>query len=300
MSPNDTLLPPPPDNRLFATMVALSLVAHVVLIALVRFGPIDPRTLFNRAPLDIILVNAHTTRAPLSAEQLAQANLDGGGNTDEANRHIKSPLPSQQVNDAQQELSLASQRVTLEEARQRRLLSEFRDAPKLAAEAARLVPEPADTGLDVDALKRQASEIARLEGEIARELEAYQRKPHKAFVGARTKGVVEAHYVDAWRMKIERIGTLNYPTDGRGQRLSGRLLVTVEIRADGTLGSVEINHSSGNPALDEAAIRIVRQSAPFPPLPGGIRDETGKPADILAITRSWTFARNGVETSGAN
>jgi protein TonB len=63
---------------------------------------------------------------------------------------------------------------------------------------------------------------------------------------------------------------------------------------------VDINHSSGKPALDEAAIRIVRQSAPFPPLPGGIRDETGKPADILAITRSWTFARNGVETSGAN
>lgn len=300
MSPDNALLPPPPDNRLFATMVAASLAAHVLLIGIVRFGPVDPRTLFNRAPLDIILVNAHSPRQPLKADQLAQANLDGGGNTDEANRHIKTPLPSQQVVDAQQELSQASQKVVEAEARQRRLLSNLHDAPSLSADAAHLLPQPADTGLNIDAIKRQASEIARLEGEIARENEAYQSKPHKAFVGARTKGVVEAHYVDAWRLKIERIGTLNYPADGRGQRLSGKLLVTVEIRADGTLGSVEINRSSGNPALDEAAVRIVRQSAPFPPLPQGIRDETGKPADILAITRAWTFARGGNELGGAN
>lgn len=298
MSFADNLTPPPPDNRLFSVTVGLSLLLHVVFIYLVHFGPVDPRTLFNRAPLDIVLVNAHSARAPTKAEQLAQANLDGGGNTDTANRHIKTPLPAQQTDANSQELTFAAQQVKDQEERQRRLLSELDSAPKLPTDT-HANPQPADSKLNMDALKRQAAEIARQQGEIAREIEAYQSKPHKAFVGARTKGVVEAHYVDAWRIKIERIGTLNYPMDGRGQRLSGKLLVTVEIRADGSLASVEINHSSGNPALDEAALRIVRQSAPFPPLPSGILDETGKPADILAITRAWTFSR-GDNQMGTN
>ncbi|WP_374347341.1 energy transducer TonB [Chitinimonas sp.] len=290
MSSNDAFTPPPPDNRLFTITVVLSVLVHALTIGLLRFGDIDPRTLFNSAPLDIVLVNAHSTRAPLKAEQLAQANLEGGGNTDLANRHIKTPLPAQQLLDASSELSQSSQQVLNEEARQSRLLSQLNDASRLIADAAKPESQP-NKGVNPDAQKRQASEILRQEGEIAREIEAYQSKPHKAFVGARTKGVVEAQYVDGWRSKIERVGTLNYPSDGRGQRLTGRLMVTVEIRADGTLAAVEINRSSGNKELDEAAIRIVKQSAPFPRLPAGIVDAAGKPADILAITRAWTFAR---------
>ncbi|HBA66885.1 MAG TPA: energy transducer TonB, partial [Methylococcaceae bacterium] len=41
-----------------------------------------------------------------------------------------------------------------------------------------------------------------------------------------------------------------------------------------------------NPALDEAAIRIVRMSAPFPPLP----QELLKELDVLVITRVWKFS----------
>lgn len=294
MSSVDTLTPPPPDNRLINTMMGISLLAHVVVIGLVRFGPVDPSKLFNRAPLDIVLVNSHSPHAPTKAEQLAQANLNGGGNTDTANRHIKTPLPAQDVDATSAELTLASQQVKDQEERQRRLLSELQNANKLLADA-HAAPNPTDDKLKTDAQQRQASEIARQQGEISREIDAYQSRPHKAFVGARTKGVAEAQYVDKWRGKIERIGTLNYPADGHGQRLSGMLIVTVEIRADGTLGAVEVNRSSGNRALDEAALRIVRQAAPFPPLPPAIFDASGKPADILSITRAWTFSRGDIQ-----
>jgi protein TonB len=298
MSRDDSLFPPRPDNRLFTGMVGFSMLVHVLVIVLVRFHPVDPRTLFNSAPLDIVLVNAHSTRAPLKADQLAQANLDGGGNTDQANLHIKTPLPSQQIEQNSPELNVASRRVVEEEARQSRLLSQLESSTHLANDPAKPLTQPNDKGQVTDEQRRQASEIQRQEGEIAREIEAYQSKPHKAFVGARTKGVVEAHYVDDWRNKIERIGTLNYPTDGRGQRLSGRLMVTVEIRSDGSLVAVEVNRSSGNRELDEAALRIVRQAAPFPRLPVGIVDAAGKPADILAITRAWTFARGDNQLGG--
>lgn len=288
----DTLETPRPRNQLFTLAVGLSLLVHVVSIGLVHFSPPDPRTLFNRAPLEIVLVNARSKTAPTKADVLAQANLDGGGNTDEANRRIKTPLPAQQVENPSPELTQAAKRQEEQEARLRKLLDQVQNAPKLSAEAARNNPTPSNTPLDLNALRQQASEIDRKEGEIARELAAYQTRPRKAFVGARAKGVVEARYVDDWRIKVERIGTLNYPTDGRGQRLSGKLLITVEIKSDGSLGAVTIDRSSGNRDLDEAAKRILRMAAPFPVLPQGILDDTGKPADILSITRAWTFSRS--------
>jgi protein TonB len=65
--------------------------------------------------------------------------------------------------------------------------------------------------------------------------------------------------------------------------------VTVEIRADGSLEKVELNRPSGKRVLDEAAVRIVQLAAPFAPFPPEIRQDT----DILSITRTWDFTREG-------
>jgi len=300
MPTDAALTSPPPSNTLFTATVVLSLLAHVVVIGVVKFGPPDPRTLFNRMPIEILLVNAKGKVPPAHPKALAQTDLDGGGNVDTPDMHIKTPLPAQQVDNPSDELSLASQRVTDEEERQRKLLSALKDAPKLDADAAHPTPVKTEVGLDVDAIKRQASEIERKEGEIAQEIQAYQSKPHKAFVGISTKGVAEAHYVDAWRGKIERIGTLNYPLDTAGHRLAGSLQVTVEILADGSLGKVTLDRSSGNPDLDAAAERIVRMAAPFSALPPGILDSSGHRADILSITRRWTFTHAGNQMEFGN
>lgn len=83
---------------------------------------------------------------------------------------------------------------------------------------------------------------------------------------------------------------MNFPLDAQGKKLYGTLQITVEIRADGMLEKVEIDRSSAKPALDEAALTIVRRAAPFAPLPSGILDATGRPAEILSITRYWTFS----------
>ena len=71
----------------------------------------------------------------------------------------------------------------------------------------------------------------------------------------------------------------------RNQGLSGSLNVAVAIRPDGSLYSVQILKSSGNPIMDEGAIKIVRLSAPFAPLPQDLLRDI----DILVITRSWRF-----------
>src|SRR5205085_10812234 len=96
-----------------------------------------------------------------------------------------------------------------------------------------------------------------------------------------------AQYVDSCRIKTERIGNLNYPEEAKSRRIYGSLQLTVAIKADGEVESIEINRSSGQKVLDQAAIRIVHLAAPFERFPDNVRADT----DILHITRTWTFTR---------
>jgi protein TonB len=127
--------------------------------------------------------------------------------------------------------------------------------------------------------------MARLQAQIAQSWDAYQQRPRRQFVGARTQEYRFARYVEDWRAKIERVGNLNYPDEARRQRVYGALLLTVSIRRDGTVDSIEVNRSSGFRVLDQAAVRIVELAAPFAPFPPDIARDT----DVLSITRTWSF-----------
>ncbi len=129
--------------------------------------------------------------------------------------------------------------------------------------------------------------VAKLEARIGRQLDEYSKRPRKVHIGTRAREYRFAQYAEDWRQKVERIGTLNYPDDARG-RIYGSLVMTVEIRADGTLERVEIDRSSGHDVLDRAAAEIVRMAAPYSPFPPDIRDDT----DRVVITRTWTFTNS--------
>jgi protein TonB len=104
-------------------------------------------------------------------------------------------------------------------------------------------------------------------------------------VGARAAESRFAQYVEDWRLKIERIGNLNYPEGARG-RIYGSLRLTVSLKPDGSIDDVQIDRPSEHRILNEAALKIVRLAAPFGPFPAEIRKDT----DLLVITRTWTFA----------
>ena len=73
--------------------ILASILVHAAVLSL-RFAFPDASRL--RSPpqtLDVILVNSKSATRPAEAQALAQANLDGGGNTDE-NRRAKTPLPA--------------------------------------------------------------------------------------------------------------------------------------------------------------------------------------------------------------
>ena len=71
-----------------------------------------------------------------------------------------------------------------------------------------------------------------------RDPRAYQQRPKRHFVGARTAEYRFAQYVDNWRLKIERIGNLNYPEEAKARKIYGSLQLTVAIKANGEVEDV--------------------------------------------------------------
>ena len=276
-----------PRDRALHMALGLSILLHGALLS-VHFGfPDYLRWKSANAPLEVVLVNAKTREKPTSADVLAQANLDRGGNVDER-RRAKTPLPVTEPRKPGKDLAQAQRRVRQLEEQQRRLLAQARESaarvpvetpkPPAAAE------EPArPSGRDLADLSLAAM---RLQAQIDRQIEEYQKRPRKKFIGARATEYRFAQYEEDWRTKVERIGTLNYPAEARC-KLYGNLRLTVTIRPDGTVQSIELDRSSGLKILDAAAFKIVRMATPFAAFPPEIRKDT----DLLVITRTWFFGR---------
>ena len=264
-----------------------SVAFHAFAIVGLGFKVIDPRG-FD-APhnvMDVVLVNAKSATKPVKADALAQANLDGGGNTDQK-RRASSPFPVMESRESAPEVKQAQSRVQQLEREAAELMTRLKSQAAVApADPVAEKNEKSDkTAQD---LIEKSLEIQRLEAQIRRDYQAYQERPRKKFVGARASEYRFAMYVDNWRQKVERVGNLNYPDEARRRKLYGSLQLTVGLKPDGEVESIEINRSSGHKVLDQAALRIVRLAAPFDRFTDAIRADT----DILYITRTWIFTRS--------
>ena len=270
-------------RRNLTLALAASLLLHALVLA-IRFTPPDFMDKARERALEVILVNSKSKAKPDKAQAKAQTNLDGGGNTDE-DRRAKTPLPPSPRTREGDQLIEAQRRVAELEAQSRQQMTRLKGDRAVSPDKSKpdpvTAPEPNVSGAD---LASSAMAIARLEGQIARQMEEYNQRPRKKFIGARVEEYRFAQYVEDWRQKIERIGNLNYPDAAKG-RLYGSLVLTVVIKANGDLERVEVNRSSGQSLLDDAARRIVRMAAPYAAFPESIRRDT----DILEITRTWTF-----------
>jgi protein TonB len=274
-------------SRVLTASVAASLLLHAILLSTHFKFPAELRWKSGEQALEVIVVNARTQQRPARSDALAQAHLDGGGDTDQP-RRAKSPLPVIDPRAPGRDLAQAERRVRELEAQQRKLLAQSRrPAPPVPVAGARPAPahEPAPErgGRDLEDLSLIAM---RLQAEISRNLDAYQKRPRKKFIGANAVEYRFAQYEEDWRRKVERVGTVNYPSSARG-KVYGNLRMTVTLRADGNVEAVELDRSSGAKVLDDAAFRIVRMASPYAAFPPDIRRDT----DLLVITRTWFFGR---------
>ena len=272
-------------ERLGATLV-LSLLVHGMVILGVGFA------LNEAAPvlptLDVILTEASTALTPEQADFLAQASNRGGGEHDEARR----PRDRQTGKLPQAETGVApapmrAQAPTPSPPPRARIVSSTQGREQVArAEATPPVelPRPPEGERNID---RELA-MARLAAEIHQDRERYAKRPNRKFVSASTREYEYAAYLRGWVDRVERIGNLNYPDEARRRRLAGQVVISVAIRRDGSVERAEVVDSSGQPLLDQAALRIVRLAEPYPPLP-----VTAEDVDVLHVTRTWQFLPGG-------
>jgi protein TonB len=262
--------------------IGVSTFLHVAVLSL-HFKFPDASRAFQDKALDIILVNSKSARKPTKAQALAQANLDGGGNTED-DRRATTPLPPSARQQSGAELEQAQRRVQELEAQQQRLMANTRSKTTVTPQPDKEAQPDPTPGLSGRDMAQSALAMARLEAEISKNVDEYNKRPRMKFVGTRTDEYRFAQYIEDWRLKVERVGTLNYPEAAKG-KLYGTLVMTVMIKNDGTVDKVEINRSSGHKLLDDAARRIVAMAGPYAVFPPDIR----KDYEILAISRSWNF-----------
>jgi periplasmic protein TonB len=121
-------------------------------------------------------------------------------------------------------------------------------------------------------------------------------KRDELWVTPDTRAATLAPYLDAWRRKVERIGTIHYPTVARNLGVRASPVVEVGISANGTLDKAVIRRSSGYPELDQAALAILKLASPFDPFPPELAHEYR----VLRFAYEWQFVGGRVEAGGVS
>lgn len=300
----------------FSMTLCLAIITHAVVVLGITFSAedkIQPRY----DTMEVTLVQQKSQK-PEEAKLLAQANLEGGGDTAEKvtpstplpppfpdeKAEIATPPPKETTKsepspktenenisetppastDTKEVIAVASteKEVSLSEQIDKKNQPNKKQPAKPEKPEIE-IPTPTATALLTNSFK-----IASLSAEIKRKLEAKAERPRRKFISASTQEYNYAAYMEAWRAKVERVGNLNYPDEARKRKLSGSLILDVALNPDGSVNQIIVRQSSGFKFLDDAAIRIVELASPFAPFPENIRAET----DILHITRTWQFLNN--------
>ena len=166
--------------------------------------------------------------------------------------------------------------------------------PKITQPAEKPQPVAKPTPPAQHGAGRRGLDSAALLGQVA-DLETEQRRPTQA-AGGRVRrvsptetGSAAGFYAADWARKVTRVGEMNFPDAARRLNTSAGPSLEVAIAADGSLREVRIARSSGYAELDEAARRIVKLAAPFPPFPPELRQDV----DLLRIAAPWRFDPGG-------
>ena len=275
------------SNDSFAVSLLMALGLHGLVLLGVGFV-LDFKPLTHPLEsLDVVLVNWRSESQPDEADFLAQASQQGGGESNEASRPSQentgaSPGPANGDDPMDQQEQTSS----VADAAREQVLIENEQAEFAQQITAIEQPEPP---LPSAALLMQESMVmAKLQPGIQRDRESQSKLPRRKWISANTREYEFAAYMQAWVAKVERVGNLNYPEEIRRLKLTGDLVMTVGINADGSVENIEIQRSSGTPQLDLAATRIVRLAGPYSPLPEHINTSV----DVLHITRTWRFSRD--------
>jgi len=258
----------------FRFALCASILIHILFLSF-PWGVVELQNRRLNTPLSVVLVNASNKIPPQKANKLAQADLQGGGKTE-----------NQDATALHRARLGAEARLEVLEKQQKQMLAKL-DEQRVRAGGRK-------SGYE----QKTSPQLNSLEAELAKRLQVDGKEPRrKVMTGANTKSVTFAHYYDAMRQKIEAYGSAFFPR-ANGRPLYGSLVIVVSVDNQGRITTnaqgkdgLSIGRSSGNPELDRQAIAIVRASAPFGPFPSEMRNQI----DVLDWISTFEFTRDGVD-----
>jgi protein TonB len=273
----------PVNDRLTTTLFLAALFHGIVILGITFAAP--QRDDSGTPTIDVLLLTSNDTRAAdnLDAQYLAQRNQQGSGTTDDSVRPANpasSAVMAEQDgvpegnSDEYRESVSGKQSTEIVSSRSDRSQVDFRsgeNAPSQQMEVplalSPTAPRPIATSATDDTLRLRGK---RIDGSTE--------------IVPNTRESKLAPYLNAWRSKIERLGTLNFPQNVRNSQ-AGNPVLEVALLADGTLGEALIKKSSGNKEIDQAALSILRLASPFDPFPSELRQQYRE----LRFAYEWQF-----------
>lgn len=272
----------PIRDRLLA-MGFLAALVHGLIILGLTFG--SPPQQGGAPGLEVLLVSDEIPESDSndSPTYLAQRTQKGSGNTEKPvlphNRPAAPSMPQQAGTLDGDALSATGSRAGTKEERvltttgwntDVRYLADYGDAGTAKERPVLLTQQSSDQPVPDD-----DSDQAQLRGPQRDEL----------WVTPNTRAATLAPYLDAWRRKVERIGTINYPIAARHSRTRSNPVIEVGIRSDGSLERVLIRRSSGDIDLDHAALEVLKLASPFDAFP----PELAQQYRVLRFVYEWRF-----------
>jgi periplasmic protein TonB len=286
---------PPANDRMLTTCFLAALIHGIIILGVTFSSQGSKAGGGDEAPgLEVVLVNdqAPSVASNPNAQYLSERNQKGSGNTLKRERALipksslmpveRSGIPSGDGLAAQQSgADLGDEELIATHMPSQKILyfaaptadSVPSHLPLLLEKRPDLPMTPNDDGVEL-----------RMRGEAA----------HQLWIAADTRESDVAVYLDGWRRKIERVGTMNFPDAARRQKLSGTPVIEVTIGSDGKLLQTVVRRSSGHVEIDEAAMRILKLAAPFDPFPGEL---TAK-HDEIRIAYEWQFLGGAAQGAG--
>jgi periplasmic protein TonB len=281
----------PVRDRLFV-MIFLAALAHGLVILGVTFNSSFGDK--SGAPgLEVLLVSDEVPEADRNdtATYLAQRTQLGSGNTREAvaprNRASSVPIPQQDgVTDGN---SLAP-RGDVRGADEERILTTTGWSARV-----QYLADEGSTGKSNDRPLLLDQEASQQPGPEDDQGPAELRGPKRdeLWTTPDTRAAELAPYLDAWRHKVEHVGTIHYPAAARAVGQKANPVIEVGILSDGTLDKAEIRRSSGSVELDNAALQTLKLASPFDPFP----PDLARQHRVLRFVYEWQWTRAGSVTA---
>ncbi|MDP9084808.1 MAG: TonB family protein [Pseudomonadota bacterium] len=285
---------PPAHDRMLTTCF-LAALFHGVVILGVTFSSPGSKADDGGAPgLEVVMVDDQAPRAERNpnAQYLSERTQRGSGNTSKPEHTLipksssmpieRSGIPSGDGIAAQQSGG---------DSGDDELIATHAPAVKIVYFAA---PAAANEPSQLPMLLEKRPDLAMTPNDDGVELRMRGEARHQLWIAADTRASDVAVYLDVWRRKIERVGTMNFPDVATRRKLSGTPVIEVVIGSDGKLLETVVRRTSGHVEIDEAAMRILKLAAPYEPFPTDLANKH----DEIRIAYEWQFLGGASQGSG--